>query len=63
MSNMGLVEFDYGKDNMAIYNKEIPPLIKFTHLTSAVPIAILYGNSDAFTETKDKTWLTKTLEN
>lgn len=63
MSNMGLVEFDYGKNNMAIYKQDTPPLIKFTHLTSAVPIATFYGNSDAFTEPKDKTWLTKILQN
>ena len=61
MSHMGLVEFDFGKDNMAVYKQESPPLITFNHLTSAVPIATFYGNSDAFTETKDKTWLTKTL--
>jgi hypothetical protein len=61
---MGLVEFNYGNKeaNLQAYKQETPPIVSFSNLGPALPIALVIADSDAFTETNDATWLSRILQ-
>jgi len=59
----GLTEFDYGSKelNMNIYNQEKPAIVSFDSLSNLLPVALVFADSDAFTDEADSQWLIDSL--